>query len=304
MIDKTRPCPICHYGSDRVKLFIEHNIDPARLSRFSFASRKEPEYMCHRLVQCTNCDLVYADRPPDANELAHAYHIAEYDSSEEANDAATAYIGAIKPTLGKLAQHHRVLEIGTGTGIFLEHLSREGFAELVGVEPSSAAIAAAPEYRRAWIREGIFEEKDFTPNSFDLVCCLMTMEHVHDPGIVARAAYNLLRPGGAFVTVTHDYRSPVNRLLGRRSPIIDIEHMQLFSKPSVRQMFMSTGYTDVTVNSFFNRYALRYWIRLTPLPRCVKSVLSSSIDYLGLGKIKIGLNAGNLITTGFKHDRS
>jgi SAM-dependent methyltransferase len=230
------------------------------------------------------------------------YHIAEYDSSEEANDSAAAYIKAIKPTLNKLARRQRVLEIGTGTGIFLEHLSREGFLELIGVEPSSAAIAAAPEYRRAWIREGIFQEKDFEPNSFDLVCCFMTMEHVHDPAVVARAAYNLLRSGGAFVTVTHDYRSPINRLLGKRSPIIDVEHMQLFSEHSVHHVFLSTGYNNITVNAFVNRYALRYWLRLTPLPRYVKSMLSSSMAYLGLGRIKIGINVGNLIAAGFKHD--
>ena len=258
--------------------------------------------MCHRLVQCTNCDLVYADRPPAADELAHLYNVAEYDSSEEADDAAAAYIKAVKPTLDKLARRQRVLEIGTGTGVFLEHLSREGFVELLGVEPSSSAIAAAPEYRRAWIREGIFQEKDFMPNSFDMVCCFMTMEHVHDPEVVAKAAYNLLRSGGAFVTVTHDYRSPVNRLLGKRSPIIDIEHMQLFSECSVRHVFTSTGYSDISVNAFVNRYALRYWIRLAPLPRYVKSVLSSSMAYTELGKIKIGLNVGNIITAGFKYD--
>jgi SAM-dependent methyltransferase len=281
-------------------LFIEHNIDPKMLSRLSYASRKEPEYMSHRLMQCTHCDLVYADRPPDEDELAQAYHFAEYDSSEEADDAAADYILAIKPTLDKLPQRKSVLEIGTGTGVFLEHLSREGFEELLGVEPSSSAIAAAPGHRRAWIQEGIFEEKDFVPNSFDLVCCFMTMEHVHDPEIVARAAYNLLRTGGAFVTVTHDYRSPVNRLLGKRSPIIDIEHMQLFSEVSARYVFMRTGFTDLTVNAFVNRYALKYWLRLTPLPRYVKLLLSSLISYLGLGKVKIGLNVGNFVTTGFK----
>src|SRR5665647_1143686 len=259
-MSESRPCPVCHTGFEKAKLFIEKNIDPAKLSGFSFASRKEPEYMCHRLVQCTNCDLVYADQPPGENELAHAYHVADYDSSEEANDAAAAYILAIQPALGKLAQRQRALEIGTGTGIFLERLSREGFTELVGVEPSSAAIAAAPEYRRAWIREGMFEEKDFAPASFDLICCFMTMEHVRDPNIVASAALHLLRPGGAFVTVTHDYRSLVNRLLGRRSPIIDIEHMQLFSKRSARHLFESVGYADVTVRAFVNAYTLRYWI--------------------------------------------
>jgi SAM-dependent methyltransferase len=300
MMENIRSCPICHYGPDKAKLFIENNIDRSLISRFSFASRKEPEFMCHRLVQCTNCDLVYADEPPDANELANEYYNAEYGSSQEATDAAETYFGAIKQTLDKLAQRQSVLEIGTGTGIFLGLLSQEGFTELIGVEPSSAAIAASPEYCRAWIREGIFEEKNYVPNSFDLVCCFMTMEHVHDPEVVSSAAFRLLRTGGAFVTVTHDYRSLVNRLLGKRSPIIDIEHMQLFSERSVRYLFSSTGFSDITVNALINNYSLQYWIRLAPLPRFIKTAMSSFMSFLGLGKVKVGVNCGNMIVTGFK----
>ena len=297
-----RLCPVCYCGSKEAKVFIEKNIDPTKLSQFSFSSRKEPEYMCQRLVQCPNCDLVFADQPPDENELAHAYHVAAYDSSEEASDAAAAYILAIQPALRKLTRRQRALEIGTGTGAFLECLLREGFTKLIGVEPSSAAIAAAPHYRQKWIREGMFDERDFAPNSFDLICCFMTMEHVRDPKTTASAAYNLLRPGGAFVTVTHDYRSFVNRLLGRRSPIIDIEHMQLFSKQSARHLFEGVGFTDVTTNSFVSRYALRYWMRLTPLPISIKSVMCNLISKLGADKVKLGLNVGNFITTGYKRD--
>ncbi|MBI5438656.1 MAG: class I SAM-dependent methyltransferase [Nitrosomonadales bacterium] len=258
--------------------------------------------MCHRLVQCPNCDLVYADQPPDEDKLAHAYHTADYDSSEEANDAAAAYIKAIQPTLGMLARHQSALEIGAGNGIFLEHLSREGFTELIGIEPSPAAIADAPEYRRAWIREGMFEERNFAPASFDLICCFMTMEHVRDPNIVASAAFRLLRPGGAFVTVTHNYLSLVNRLLGDRSPIIDIEHMQLFSGRSVRYLFESAGYTGITVNTFVNTYPLRYWMRLAPLPHGIKSTMFSLMASLGMANAKLGVNVGNLITAGFKRD--
>lgn len=299
-MNESRSCPVCHTDCGKAKLFLKNNIDPAKLSGYSFASRKEPEYMCHQLVQCTHCDLVYANHPPSEGELAHAYHVASYDSSEEANDAAAAYIQAIRPTLNRLARRQGVLEIGTGTGIFLECLSREGFTELVGVEPSSAAIAAAEEYRRAWIREGIFEEKNFAPESFDLICCFMTMEHVRDPNIIANAALRLLRPGGAFVTVTHDYRSLVNRLLGKRSPIIDIEHMQLFSKRSVHQLFENAGYVDISVKAFVNTYSLRYWMRLAPLPRVMKSAISSLMASLGVENVKLGVNVGNLITTGYK----
>ena len=257
--------------------------------------------MCHRLVQCRVCDLVYADQPPDDGELANAYHAAEYDSSEEADDAAASYVRAIRPTLDRLVQRQSALEIGAGTGVFLEYLAREGFTDLTGVEPSSAAILAAPPQRRAWIREGMFQEQDFAPESFDLICCFMTMEHVRDPGAIAQAARRLLRSGGAFVTVTHDYRGVVNRLLGRRSPIIDIEHLQLFSKSSVQHLFEGNGFSGVTTAAFVNTYTLRYWTRLAPLPHPLKPLASALLFRLGLDGIRLGVNVGNLVTVGFKN---
>lgn len=295
-----RSCPVCDTSSDNAKIFLEQNIDPAKISEFSFASRKAPEYMCHKLVRCPKCSLVYANEPPDQSELAHAYHVAEFDSSEEANDAAAAYISAISPTLRKLNARQSALEIGTGTAIFLEHLAKEGFEQLVGVEPSVAAINAAPANRRAWIREGIFVERDFAASSFDLICCFMTMEHVRDPKAIADAAMKLLRPGGAFVTVTHDYQGLVNRMLGKRSPIIDIEHMQLFSDQSLRYLFDEAGYQNVEVKAFANKYSMRYWLRLAPLPGVLKGAANSFISATRTANSKLSVNVGNLISAGFK----
>jgi SAM-dependent methyltransferase len=293
-------CPVCNASADTAELFLAENIDTSRLSGFSFASRKEPEYMCHRLVRCSICELVYAVFPPGQDELANAYHSAEYDSAEEASDAADAYLKAISPILAELPQRESVLEIGAGTGVFLERLASQGFSNLVGVEPSTAAITAAPASRRDWIHEGIFREQDFSPESFDLICCFMTMEHVSRPGELARAAFRLLRPGGAFVTVTHDYRSSVNRLLGRRSPIIDIEHLQLFSKRSIREMFARSGYADIAVRDFSNRYSVRYWVRLSPIPSPLKKVVLSAINFFGARDVKLTFNVGNMIASGFR----
>jgi SAM-dependent methyltransferase len=296
-----RPCPVCDAGPDKAALFLEDSIDTARLSEFSFASRKVPEYMSHRLVRCTVCDVVYADSPPDAQALANAYHLAAYDSSEEADDAASAYLRAAHAALRQLPRRRSALEIGAGTGIFLECLQGEGFSELAGVEPSAAAIDAAPSHRRAWLREGVFQESDFEAGSFDLVCCFMTLEHVREPRAIADAAMRLLRPGGAFVAVIHDYRSPVNRLLGRRSPIIDIEHMQLFSVPSVRRLFEGAGYERIAVNAFVNRYRTSYWLRLAPLPAWLKGGLARALSATGVDRVRIGANVGNLFAAGFKH---
>lgn len=295
-----RPCPVCNTAVSGSTEFLKENIIQDQITDFSFSSRKAPEYMCHHMVKCNQCDLVYADKPPKADELAEAYHTASYDSNEEANDAAQAYATAIKPIVNKLLQKHSALEIGTGTGVFLDYLKMEGFKYVVGVEPSKAAINTAPEYRQKMIIEGVFDENKFELNSFDLVCCFMTMEHVHNPMSIAHSAMKLLKPGGTFITVTHDYKSTVNRLLGKRSPIIDIEHVQIFSRKSIKELFDRSGYVDVSVKSFVNRYSLTYWIRLSPLPHVIKNYLERSIFKKYLKKYKISFNVGNTITAGYK----
>jgi SAM-dependent methyltransferase len=205
---------------------------------------------------------------------------------------------ATQPLLNALPRRESVLEIGTGTRTLLEHLAQQGFTELVGVELSPAAIAAAPQHRRAWIQEGVFQEQNFAPGSFDLICCFMTMEHVPDPKVIALAAFRLLRPGGAFATVTHDYRGWLNCLLGKSSPIIDIEHIQLFSDLSIRTLFETTGYRDVHVQRFVNRYAFRYWWRLAPAPDPVKRAVAKAAEVVHLDGVKLGLNVGSTMTSG------
>ena len=295
-----RNCPVCGAGEDLATVFQNENINQSQISEFSYASRKSPEFMCHRLVRCRSCDLVYAPEPPSQDQLAEAYHEAHYDSSEEAVDAADAYVRAMRSVIERLPQRDNVLEIGSGTGVLLERLQPFGFTKLVGVEPSTAAIEAAPAHRRQWLREGIFREGDFEPASFDLITCFMTLEHVRDPRETAEAALRLLKPGGAFVSVTHDYRSLVNRLLGARSPIIDIEHMQLFSNRSIRELLTRSGYDRVSASPFPNTYSVKYWTRLSPLPRPVKNGLDQLLDRFGLQKKKLSLNVGNTMASSFR----
>ena len=295
-----RSCPVCGAGSDKSEPFLSDSRDEQLLSASSFASRKVPEFMSHAMVRCRACDLAYVDRPPSVEELAASYHAADYDSAQEAEDAADAYARAIEPIIGRLDRREAALEIGTGTGAFLDRLANAGFSKLVGIEPSTAAIDAAPAHRRGWIQEGIFEGSDFPAESFDLICCFMTLEHVQDPGALVSAAHRLLRPGGAFVGVTHDRRAWLNRLLGRRSPIVDVEHMQLFSQESAKRLLIGNGYADVGGASFLNRYRPSYWLRLMPMSKPIKATLTGRLRGSWADRYRVPLNVGNFMSWGFK----
>jgi SAM-dependent methyltransferase len=294
----SRACPVCGTGSARAAIFCQRHIDETQLSRASYASRKIPEYMNHQLVICPVCDLVYADRPPPAAQLAQDYAEASYDTAEEAGFAANAYHQALMPALSRLKPRRAVLEIGCGTGVFLETLGADGFAARIGIEPSAAARDAAPAHIRPLIRQDIFRPEDFEPGSFSMICCFQTLEHVPDPRALTDAAFRLLAPGGLLAFAAHDRDAWINRALGRRSPIIDIEHLQLFNRQSLTKMLTQAGFSDVTIGSFKNLYPLKYWLRLAPVP--FKAAIIAALTKSGLGSLPVAINVGNLLSVAFK----
>jgi len=297
-----RNCPVCGIGAESASLFLDSSFDPTKLSATSFASRKIPEFMSYRLLRCSRCRTVYAETIPEIDRLTEAYSEAGYDSAEEAALAAVTYARVLLPAIDRLPRKEQALEIGTGTGVFLEKLLAAGFSHVTGIEPSRAAIAAADPGMCAFIREGVFSEADYSPESFDFICCFQTLEHVPDPRQLVDSCSRLLRPGGALALVVHDYESLVNRLLGKRSPIIDIEHLQIFCRASVIRLVETSNLRVEQVTSISNRYPLAYWFRLTPFPLRFKRPVGRLLEITGVGRATLGVNVGNVLVVARKQE--
>jgi SAM-dependent methyltransferase len=296
---RERACPLCG-SDDSSQVVYPARIDVAKLGEFAFASRKLPEFMHLRLLSCPTCGVRYASPVLAPEFLADAYRDAGYDSNDEANYAAQTYAAQLDSILPMIGDCEVALEIGAGNGAFLPHLQQAGFRQVIGVEPSHQAAAMAEETIRPLIRIGMFQAADFAPASISLISCFQTIEHVDNPRGLCADAYKLLQPGGAFFLIGHDFDSWVTRLVGERSPIFDIEHLQLFSKDSLRYMLTECGYKDIQVGTIRNRYPLSYWMKLLPVPATVKRALIPLSRALLIGRVPVSLNIGNLYAVGFK----
>jgi SAM-dependent methyltransferase len=294
-----RGCPTCG-STDDSEVFAEQRLDFSALDENAFASRKRPEHMRLRLVSCRTCDLVYASPVPSPEALSQAYEAAAFDSAEEARYAARSYAEQLQDLVAMLPDRRGVLDIGTGEGAFLSELLRLGFTEVGGVEPSTAPIAAADPEVAGLIEHGVFRRGIRPPGSLSLVTCFQTIEHVPDPAELVRDAVALLKPGGILALVCHDRRAPVNRALGLRSPIIDIEHMQLFSPRSVDELLRRAGLRSVGHRPIRNRYPVRYWARLTPLPERFQTAVSSALERSGIAGRPLTVPVGNLLAWGIR----
>jgi len=277
----------------------EERFDPARLDRFAFAARKVPELMHWQLVECPVCDLLFASPAPNPGGLAAAYRDAGYDSAEEARYAAETYGELLREVVPRLPAVGGVLDVGAGNGAFLRVLRERGFGDLTGVEPSRAALNAADADIRPLIREGVFRARDFEPGRFRMVSILHLVEHLSEPLAAFRHAQGLLRSGGALFVVCHDRRAPLNRLLGQRSAIYDVEHLQLFGRGSLQALLERAGFPKVEIRRFPNRYPLRYWLRLAPLGSA-KTGLIAALDRVRVGSLPLTLPVGNLVAVAWK----
>ncbi len=291
----TRPCPVCG-SQDFSKVFADANYDFGKLDGFAFASRKTPEYMHYRLISCPICGLLYSSPIPEAINLNKAYEEASYDSAQEAQCASRTYAAFLKRIKERLPDLDGAIDIGAGDGAFLERLLENGFKDVCGVEPSRAPIAAAKKHVQPFIRQGLFNPGDFKTGSVSLITCFQTLEHLNDPAAMCRAAHRILKKGGAVFFICHNRSSVSARLLGMKSPIFDIEHLQLFSRKSIEYLLRECGFSEVKTRPVYNSYPLHYWIRLLPLPAAVKRSFFKKTP----GGLTLTLPAGNMAAIGYK----
>ena len=92
----------------------------------------------------------------------------------------------------------RILDVGCGDGLLLDHLTPWGDAE--GIEPDATTLGPGAAHRK--IHLGPFDAS-FRPEApFDLVLFLDVLEHLDDPVAALVRARALLRPAGRiFVSV-------------------------------------------------------------------------------------------------------
>ena len=129
-------------------------------------------------------------------------------------------------------------------------------------------------------------------------------EDVHDDGLnlndldgLITKSKKLLANQGHVALVCHDRFSIVNRILREKSPIFDIEHLQILNKVGVKLLLERHGFVDVKVRPISNKYPIAYWLLLLPIPKVVKHFIDVRRDnwYFSWG---VRIRVGNLIAVG------
>jgi len=281
-------CPAClSKGSLRYPEKLEDNL----FNDLTFASRKRPELMHYDLFECEKCKTLFTNRNVNLSQLLKNYEIAEYDSNVEAKYAAKTYVKNLQKALPKFKGS--ILDIGAGDGAFLSAALGVLATSNLGIEPSIKAIAKNDD-NRVNIKNIAIEDLE-TNEKFDLVTCFQTIEHLNNPREFISNIKRFIKPGGYFAISCHNRLSLTNKILGEKSPIFDVEHLQVFTDQGIEKLFSGLNFKIVYSNKYRNKYPLSYWLKIAPVGEKIKDFVETKKKLFGLG---ISINVGNHMIVG------
>lgn len=225
------------------------------------------------LLGCSRCGLGWWDWP--AFEPAEFYD-RDYFQSPKAGKGYDDY-AALEPAARRTArarlrrirrllartrpggEPRRLLELGCGTGCFLDEARAAGWSAR-GLEVSPYAARVAGDRRLDVTCAGVeAASRVFAGQRADCVALWDVLEHVCDPRATLRDAGALLEPGGVLALSTGDLHSLCARLSGRAWHLFNLpEHLYFFTPTCLKRLLAAAGLRRVTVTREINWIPLHY----------------------------------------------
>lgn len=223
-----------------------------------------------RIVRCRKCGLVYVNPRLKQEKIAALYN-ADYfrgngfdtsiDYVKDANDHAAGkdtftlddwdcdtILALLKKSRPPAPAPYTLLEVGCGTGVFLDKARMHGF-DCRGLELSEYAASFARQ-RGIPVETKSIDTSLYPPDSFDAVIMREVIEHLPHVMSSLTTVFSWLKQGGVLFMATGNYDCPERRLRGGEwSYFMPEGHLTVFSNRTMRNYLRKVGFGRVMVTN-------------------------------------------------------
>lgn len=203
-----------------------------------------------KVVRCTSCGFGFTENAPDATKIGKYYDHADYVSHTDTKEGLffSIYHGVRAFMLGQkrayISKHisiNNLLDIGSGTGYFVNYMQSHG-AAVTGFEPDNHARAQAKKNFKIDLEpslEGILARNAV----FDAISMWHVLEHVHDLEKYFEHFQNLLKTHGVLAIAVPNYTSYDGQFYKKFWAAYDLpKHLWHFSPDSVKLLAQNNGF--------------------------------------------------------------
>lgn len=221
-----------------------------------------PEDGKYLLMECCNCGLRFL--------LSETYEVLDDDSYW---DDVNKKIYAMPSVLQEFKSKHnyylkkitklslpnkRLLDVGSGSGIFINNAKLNGF-EVTGIEPSKIAVELSNEIYGLAPIQGYLELDSDLPKDFGIVSAWDVIEHVANPKDFLKVCHAHLAKGGTLILETPDESSLIRKFInivdsvkkflniGNPTKIYYASHRYYFTHKSFEILLDDVGFNDVRI---------------------------------------------------------
>lgn len=201
------------------------------------------------IVECCDCGFRFTGKF-DTDVIARHYQENYYPSPDDSrmDEWISKNIKVWQSLCSDIADITLVpaslLDIGAGTGGFLmECRKRFPKATFSAIESSENA--------RGFVKNKIpsvtFIDDPPATGSFDVISCLQTLEHLHDPEVLCSKIFNALNKGGIFILTVPNTACLSHLWKNKGSTLCygNPTHLQFFNAASVEMLLRNSGFKNI-----------------------------------------------------------
>ncbi len=236
------PCPICSEKDDFQYLFTATGNKDV-----SFIARE------HSVVLCKNCGMCFLNPQHDDGDYEKYYEIHDRPIGRKINSLGfrpnsrrgeydRLRLDFLKQFLPN--KESKIIDIGSGYGLFLEKLKDAGYTNLFGIEPNTEAVRISKEnFGFKIYNEGITSTR-LPKSEFDVTMLIAVIEHFTDPVRSLGQIKTLLKPGGVLYVNTLNLREVILRQ--GINKYFKFVHTMYFTKNSLKNALRLAGFEIVS----------------------------------------------------------
>ena len=246
--------------------------------------------------RCSDCELLFAPITFNAGQLEALYR-------QMAPNMDLVPISALRATQRgyfKALERHKppiggFLEMGPDIGLFTEncvHLPKFNeywlFEPNVDVHDQLKKVVADHKHH---ILTDMFSYKAVPDGSLSCAVFIHVLDHLLDPVTTLKELRRKLMPNGKLLVVTHNEGSLMPRIIGARWPAFCLQHPQIYSMASMKNLMRKTGYQVLEQSRSTNYFPLSFLTR-----HALWSLGFKVTNFPTFFDPTLGLKLGNMLT--------